>query len=59
MASSLSVILERIEDGEGTLGQLATNDTLYHNLTSAIESIDLLVTDLREHPDRYVKISVF
>ncbi len=59
VASSLSVILERIEDGEGTLGQLATNDTLYHNLTSAIESIDLLVTDLREHPDRYVKISVF
>lgn len=59
VASSLAVVLARIENGEGTLGQLSTNDSLYHGLTSAIESVNLLVTDLREHPERYVKISVF
>jgi len=59
VASSLGVILERIEAGEGTLGQLATNDTLYHAITAAVESVQLLASDLRENPDRYVKISVF
>ncbi len=59
VATSLGTILERIEQGQGTLGQLATNDTLYHALTAAVESVQLLATDLREHPDRYVKVSVF
>ena len=59
VATSLGSILERIDRGEGTLGQLATNDSLYHTLTAAVESVQLLATDLREHPERYVKVSVF
>lgn len=59
VAGSLSVILARMENGEGTLGQLSTNEALYDNLTAALESVRLLATDLREHPSRYVKISVF
>lgn len=59
VAESLGSILERIDRGEGTLGQLATNDSLYHTLTAAVESVQLLATDLREHPERYVKVSVF
>lgn len=57
--SSLSTILTRMENGEGTLGRLSTDDELYERLTAALESVTLLATDLREHPSRYVKISVF
>lgn len=59
VTTSLGSILARIDRGEGTLGQLATNDSLYHTLTAAVESVQLLATDLREHPERYVKVSVF
>ncbi len=33
--------------GEGTLGQLSVNDSLYGSLTEAVESVRLLVDDLR------------
>lgn len=58
-SSSLEVILQRMEAGEGTLGRLSTDSTLYDNLTAAVESIRALATDLREHPGRYVKIEIF
>ncbi len=54
-----SLLLSRMNNGEGTLGMLATNDSLYNSLKSSTESLDLLLNDLREHPKRYVHFSVF
>jgi phospholipid/cholesterol/gamma-HCH transport system substrate-binding protein len=48
-----------INKGEGTAGQLVVNDTLYNNLNNALASLDSLLIDLREHPKRYVHLSVF
>ena len=58
-AASLETILARLESGEGTLGQLLANDTLYTNLTAAAESARLLLDDLRENPGRYINVSIF
>jgi len=58
-AGSLDSVLEGLDRGEGTIGQLARNDSLYQNLNRAAESLYLLTTDLREHPGRYLKISLF
>lgn len=55
----LSDVLRKIEQGEGTLGALATNDSLYNNLNGVSESVDKLFIDLRENPKRYVQFSVF
>jgi phospholipid/cholesterol/gamma-HCH transport system substrate-binding protein len=48
-----------IKSGEGTAGQLVVNDSLYNNLNNALASLDSLLVDLREHPKRYVHLSVF
>lgn len=48
-----------INNGEGTAGQLVMNDSLYNNLNNALASLDSLLIDLREHPKRYVHLSVF
>lgn len=58
-AGSLEEILGRMERGEGTLGQLSTNDSLYHTLTATVESVRLLMEDLRENPGRYINLSIF
>ena len=58
-AVSLETILARMENGEGTLGQLSANDTLYTNLVAAAESARLLMDDLRENPGRYISVSIF
>jgi phospholipid/cholesterol/gamma-HCH transport system substrate-binding protein len=47
------------EKGEGSLGQLAKNDSLYKNLEASTNSLNLLLEDLRLHPKRYIHFSVF
>ena len=57
--ASFEAILARLENGEGTLGQLLVNDTLFTNLAAAAESARLLMDDLRENPGRYINFSIF
>jgi phospholipid/cholesterol/gamma-HCH transport system substrate-binding protein len=54
-----SVILEKINRGQGTAGMLVNSDTLYQNLKNAAGNLDILIKDLNEHPKKYVHFSVF
>ena len=56
---SLEGLLARIERGEGTLGQLVANDSLYQNLNLAAKSVHLLATDVRENPKKYLTVEIF
>lgn len=56
---SLQVVLQRVEEGEGTLGQLSTNDELYQNLNGAAEAILNLAEDVQENPSRYIRLRLF
>ncbi len=53
------ILLTQINSGQGSMGQLVYNDTLYNNLEALSASLDSLVTDLKENPSRYVQVSVF
>ncbi|NUM51197.1 MAG: MCE family protein [Flavobacteriales bacterium] len=55
----LTGIMEKINKGEGSMGMLMHNDTLYRNLAAASRDLDLLMEDMRLHPGRYVRFSVF
>lgn len=52
-------IMEKIERGEGTIGQLVNNDSLYINLENSARNLDRLLIDIEENPRRYVHVSVF
>ncbi len=54
-----SELFGKINEGEGTAGKLVVNDSLYNNLNSAVASLDSLLIDLKDHPGRYVRVSVF
>lgn len=58
-SSSLDVVLERVARGEGTLGRLSTDESLYIHLDRAVQNLDLLVRDMREDPRRYFDVRVF
>lgn len=58
-STSLETILQRMEAGEGTLGQLSTDSTLYENLAQTLESVKALVEDIKANPGRYVKVEIF
>ena len=54
-----TALLEKINSGKGTAGQLITNDSLYYNLTGSLNSLNLLLQDLKANPKRYVHFSLF
>lgn len=58
-AKRLDAITSNIEAGEGTLGKLVANDSLYNEINHAILSLDKLLEDIKERPGRYVEISIF
>ncbi len=55
----LNIALTRINEGQGTLGKLAKNDSLYNNLNKSSNDLDKLLKDLRINPERYIHFSVF
>jgi len=58
-ATRLDAITGNIESGQGTLGKLVANDSLYNEINHAILSLDKLLEDIKERPGRYVEISIF
>ena len=51
-------ILQKIENGEGTIGLLLNDKEMYNNLSSASKQLDLLIEDMKKHPKRYVTFSL-
>jgi len=58
-SAQLKKIIDGLESGEGSAGQLLNDKALYDNLVTSAESLDALLTDLKEHPKRYVHFSIF
>ncbi len=57
--SDFSLIMNKINKGEGSIGLLLTNDTLYLELEKSSRDLNLLLEDIRLHPKKYVKLSLF
>ena len=56
---SMAVVMGRLERGEGTMGKLMTDDSLYTNLNSAVNNLSQLTNDIRANPKKYLSVSVF
>lgn len=50
---------EKINSKDGSLGLLLNDKTLYNNLSSTTNKINILIDDIRVHPKRYANVSVF
>ncbi len=55
----LKQIIEGLKSGQGSAGMLLNDNVLYTNLVNSSESLDALLSDLKEHPKRYVHFSIF
>lgn len=52
---AIDTMLRRMNRGQGTIGKLASDSTLYTDLHNLSVSLTAFLTDLKEHPDKYVK----
>ena len=55
----LDLVLQKINKGEGSVGQLLNNDQLYKEVEKAARDLNLLLEDIKANPTKYVKVSVF
>jgi phospholipid/cholesterol/gamma-HCH transport system substrate-binding protein len=65
-STSLERVLARMDKGEGTLGKLSTDDTLYRNaseatanLNKATIELNKLLADFQAHPRKYINLEIF
>jgi phospholipid/cholesterol/gamma-HCH transport system substrate-binding protein len=65
-SKSLEGILARMDRGEGTLGKLSTDETLYRNaseatanLNKATVELNKLLADFQAHPKKYINLEIF
>lgn len=59
-SSNLNQILEKINNGEGTLGKLVNDPAMYENLDELSVELKELVKGINEEPGRYLKhMSIF
>jgi phospholipid/cholesterol/gamma-HCH transport system substrate-binding protein len=57
--AQIQQLVEKMEKGEGSLGKLLNEETLYNKLLYSAEALEALLVDLKSHPKRYVHFSIF
>jgi len=57
--SNTSQILEKINNSEGDIGKLINDTALYYNINKTIETLNLLINDIKNNPKKYVHFSIF
>ena len=59
MLDNMNANLESLKSGEGTMGKLMHDDSLYIYLSNTARDLDRLLVDFEANPGRYVQFSVF
>ena len=57
--NNIQQITTALNEGNGTVGMLLKDTTLYSKLNETCEAANALLEDLKENPKRYINISVF
>jgi phospholipid/cholesterol/gamma-HCH transport system substrate-binding protein len=55
----IDIAVNKINNGNGTLGLLLNDDKLYKEVEKAARDLNLLLEDIRANPKKYVNVSVF
>ncbi|MBD5415128.1 MAG: MCE family protein [Bacteroides sp.] len=56
---NLKEITDKLQTSDSSLGMLLNDPALYESLNKTVASLDSLITDVKAHPKRYLKFSVF
>jgi phospholipid/cholesterol/gamma-HCH transport system substrate-binding protein len=59
IVAHLDSIVGRVDAGQGTLGRLSRDTTLYSEAVAAIRRMNVLLDDVKANPRRYFQFSVF
>lgn len=57
--ANVEATAKQLSQPNGSLGLLMNDPSLYNRLNGTLNSAEMLLNDVREHPKRYINVSVF
>ena len=54
----MNAVIQKANSPDGSIGMLLNDTKLYDNLVETNNELQMLVNDLRLHPERYIHISL-
>ncbi len=57
--TEVDTLLAKVNSGQGSLGNLVSDEKLYKELAQASQNLSVLLADLKENPKRYINVTVF
>lgn len=54
LSRNLSGITKKINNGEGTIGKLITEDSTYHSLNTTLKDLDVLINNFNDNPKHFL-----
>jgi phospholipid/cholesterol/gamma-HCH transport system substrate-binding protein len=57
--NKLNVVLDSVQNGNGTVGMLIKDKQLYEEITKSADNLKLLLEDIKANPKKYLTIKVF
>lgn len=54
--TNLEQITQSLQQGDGSLGKLLQDDSLYNNLNKSSADLDRLILDIQQNPSRYIDL---
>jgi len=58
-ASRADSLMARLDRGQGSMGKMMQDETMYHELTATLNETRTLLADIKAHPKKYFKFSLF
>jgi phospholipid/cholesterol/gamma-HCH transport system substrate-binding protein len=59
VVDELKTVIDKINSGTGNAGKLIYDESMYNSITNSLNSLNDLLSDIKENPKRYINISVF
>ncbi|WP_191963424.1 MlaD family protein [Pseudotamlana haliotis] len=53
---NFNLLMMNLQNGQGSMGKLLKDETLYNNLEGATAELEELIRDIKLHPNRYTRI---
>lgn len=57
--ANLNLLVQKVNSGQGTIGQAINDDSLYTKISNAVTNLDSITKKISENPKKYLKISIF
>jgi phospholipid/cholesterol/gamma-HCH transport system substrate-binding protein len=59
LRATMQQVAGKVDRGDGTLGRLVNDDSLYIQVRNTTSSLQALIDDIKKNPKKYVHVSVF